>query len=175
MTSWQLLNLGLDHLQCLGSRHCFGRAFGAQHSIGRLQMLEQIEISAVICVRFEGRHVLQDSIAHPLSPEPVHRGIRKNALKEQGQFRTWTISVFLCQSDHRVLDDVQCRLVVTDREHGALECPFLGTFEEVGQFFVASQVFSTARHGEIGRKRAGLCHWLLQRRCSRRASIGLMQ
>ena len=49
------------------------------------------------------------------------------------------VGVLLGQPDHRVLDDVERRVVVANGVDGALEGPLLDALEKVGEFFVGAK------------------------------------
>jgi hypothetical protein len=65
--------------------------------------------------------------------------ILEDALKEQRQFRGRPPRIALSQPQHRILNDVQCRLLVADGEQRLLEGAPLYFCEEVREFFIGSQ------------------------------------
>ena len=66
----------------------------------------------------------------------------QDALEQQRQLGGRPVGVFLGQPDHRVLDDVERRVVVAHGVDGALEGPLLDALEEVGEFFFGRQAKS---------------------------------
>jgi hypothetical protein len=69
----------------------------------------------------------------------VADAVLEDALEEKGQFLRRARGVFLGKLEHRVLDDVERRLFVLDREHALLEGAPFGRGEKVGQFFSSGQ------------------------------------
>src|SRR5450631_2622565 len=88
------------------------------------------------------------SRAHLLAPEMVANRILENTLEEEGQFRGGLRRVLVGELEHRVLDDIERRLVVAHREHALLEGAPLHGSEEIGQLLRRGQgSFSIAARG----------------------------
>jgi hypothetical protein len=56
----------------------------------------------------------------------------QDSLKQHRPFHNRAVTVFLSESHHRILDDVQCGLLIADGEHGLFEGASLYAGEEVG-------------------------------------------
>src|SRR5262245_31718508 len=54
--------------------------------------------------------------------------------ENQGQFGRWAVGVVDRQLHHRILDDIQCRVVVTHGKRGLLESTPLDAGQEVVEF-----------------------------------------
>ena len=72
-------------------------------------------------------------------PEGEMQSFLQDALKQQGQLRTGAVAVAVSELEHRVLNDVQRRVVVADSENGLFEGATLDSRKEVTQFVFASQ------------------------------------
>ena len=149
LTCGQFSNFVVDQMQDLGPGNRVGSALAAELTVQRVQSFEKIEIAIVTSI-VEVRQVLDVGTADFLAPEPVHRGVGQDALEDQRQFGSRPVGVFLSQLDHRVLDDVQCRIVAPDCVHGALEGAPFDTLEEVGEFFFGGQRVLGGLQAQLG-------------------------
>jgi hypothetical protein len=66
--------------------------------------------------------------------------ILKNALEKQWQFIGGIVGVFFRQTDHRVLNHIERRIIVPDGECDLPECFPFDAFEKIREFFSGSQL-----------------------------------
>jgi hypothetical protein len=74
-----------------------------------------------------------------LAAKVVVNRILQDTLEEHRQFVGRLFRIFLRQLEHRILDDVVRRMLVTDREHRLFECAPLDFREKHRNFLVSGQ------------------------------------
>ena len=75
-------------------------------------------------------------IADLLAPEIVVRCILQDTLKQKGQFGRRPVAVFFGELDHRILNDVERRVVVAHGVDRLLERASFDARQKIGEFLV---------------------------------------
>jgi hypothetical protein len=76
---------------------------------------------------------------YPGSTVKIAYRVLENPLEKQGQFCRRPCGILFRKTQHRVLDDVQRRVLVANRELGLFEGPPLDAGEEIREFIARSQ------------------------------------
>ncbi len=79
----------------------------------------------------------------PSAPEPIAYRVLQDALEQGRQLAGVAVAVALREAQHRVLHDVERRLIVADREQRLLEGAPFDAREERRQFTARCQFFSS--------------------------------
>jgi hypothetical protein len=84
----------------------------------------------------------------------VPDGVLKDALEQEREFRGRPVGIVLGELQHRVLHDVERRLLLLDREDALLERATLDRGEEIRQFFSGGQGGSSPGCAALGTRPA---------------------
>jgi hypothetical protein len=146
----------LDQKQNLFPAHRVGRAFGTQRALHGLEHLEQVEVAIFVGSDSKSDRFCITALRTFWRRNQSIVALDRMRWKDQRQFGCGAVGVFLGQPDHRVLHDVQRRVVVTHGIDRALEGALLDALEEIGEFFVGGQGGLGALMAPGDRRR--LCH-----------------
>src|SRR5678809_446687 len=98
--------------------------------VGGLEGFQRVLILVLPAAGRERRKQRGPQRAHLLPAVPVPDGVLHDAMEQHRQLSGGAVAVLLGQPEHRVLHDVERRLLVAHGEHGLLERASLYAFEK---------------------------------------------
>src|SRR6185503_11697388 len=123
----QLLLNDFKHLSLLQAR---ARRLFSIGPVGGLEGFQRVLILVLPAAGRERRKQRGPQRAHLLPAVPVPDGVLHDAMEQHRQLSGGAVAVLLGQPEHRVLHDVERRLLVAHGEHGLLERASLYAFEK---------------------------------------------